>query len=217
MITDQPLFEDPNLNSVQPVQNNLVPMVVETTSRGERAYDIYSRLLKDRIVILGSPVNDAVASSIMAQLLFLESEDPEKDINFYINSPGGVVSAGLAIYDTIQHIKCDVATTCMGMAASMGAVLLTAGTAGKRSCLPHSRVMIHQPLGGTRGQASDIEIEAKEIIRVKKELSQILADHSGKSVEEVMEDSDRNKWMTAQEAKDYGLVDTVLTKSTDSK
>lgn len=217
MITDQPLFEDPNLNSVQPVQNNLVPMVVETTSRGERAYDIYSRLLKDRIVILGSPVNDTVASSIMAQLLFLESEDPEKDINFYINSPGGVVSAGLAIYDTIQHIKCDVATTCMGMAASMGAVLLTAGTAGKRSCLPHSRVMIHQPLGGTRGQASDIEIEAKEIIRVKKELSQILADHSGKSVEQVMEDSDRNKWMTAQEAKDYGLVDNVLTKSTDSK
>ncbi|MGN8225298.1 MULTISPECIES: ATP-dependent Clp endopeptidase proteolytic subunit ClpP [unclassified Gracilimonas] len=217
MISDQPLFEDPNLDSVQPVQNNLVPMVVETTSRGERAYDIYSRLLKDRIVILGSPVNDTVASSIMAQLLFLESEDPEKDINFYINSPGGVVSAGLAIYDTIQHIKCDVATTCMGMAASMGAVLLTAGTAGKRSCLPHSRVMIHQPLGGTRGQASDIEIEAKEIIRVKKELSQILADHSGKSVEQVMEDSDRNKWMTAQEAKDYGLVDNVLNKSADSK
>ncbi|WP_428235561.1 ATP-dependent Clp endopeptidase proteolytic subunit ClpP [Gracilimonas sp.] len=217
MISDQPLFEDPNLDSVQPVQNNLVPMVVETTSRGERAYDIYSRLLKDRIVILGSPVNDTVASSIMAQLLFLESEDPEKDINFYINSPGGVVSAGLAIYDTIQHIKCDVATTCMGMAASMGAVLLTAGTTGKRSCLPHSRVMIHQPLGGTRGQASDIEIEAKEIIRVKKELSQILADHSGKSVEQVMEDSDRNKWMTAQEAKDYGLVDNVLSKSEDSK
>jgi ATP-dependent Clp protease protease subunit len=213
MITNQPLFEDPNLDSVQPVQNNLVPMVVETTSRGERAYDIYSRLLKDRIIILGTPVNDAVASSIMAQLLFLESEDPEKDIQFYINSPGGVVSAGLAIYDTIQHIKCDVATTCMGMAASMGAVLLTAGTKGKRSCLPHSRVMIHQPLGGTRGQASDIEIEAREIIRVKKELSQILADHSGKSVEKVMEDSDRNKWMTADEAKEYGLVDNVIAKS----
>ena len=217
MITDQPLFEDPNLNSVQPVQNNLVPMVVETTSRGERAYDIYSRLLKDRIVILGSPVNDTVASSIMAQLLFLESEDPEKDINFYINSPGGVVSAGLAIYDTIQHIKCDVATTCMGMAASMGAVLLTAGTTGKRSCLPHSRVMIHQPLGGTRGQASDIEIEAKEILRVKRELGQIIADHSGNTLEQVLEDSDRNKWMTAQEAQDYGLVDNVLTKSKDSK
>ena len=218
MITNQPLFEDPNLESVKPIQGNLVPMVVESTSRGERAYDIYSRLLKDRIVILGTPVNDTVASSIMAQLLFLESEDPEKDIQFYINSPGGVVSAGLAIYDTMQHIKCDVATTCMGMAASMGAVLLTAGTEGKRSCLPHSRVMIHQPLGGTRGQASDIEIEAKEILRVKKELSQILADHSGKSVDQVIEDSDRNKWMTADEAKDYGLGDNVLSKpAKDSK
>lgn len=217
MMTNQPLFEDPNLDNVQPIQNNLVPMVVETTSRGERAYDIYSRLLKDRIIILGSPVNDAVASSIMAQLLFLESEDPEKDIHFYINSPGGVVSAGLAIYDTIQHIKCDVSTTCMGMAASMGAVLLTAGTKGKRNCLPHSRVMIHQPLGGTRGQASDIEIEAKEIIRVKDELSQILADHSGKTKEQVMEDSDRNKWLTADEAKDYGLVDNVLNKTNGSK
>lgn len=217
MITKQPLFEDPNLDSVQPIQNNLVPMVVETTSRGERAYDIYSRLLKDRIIILGSPVNDTVASSIMAQLLFLESEDPEKDIHFYINSPGGVVSAGLAIYDTIQHIKCDVSTTCMGMAASMGAVLLTAGTKGKRNCLPHSRVMIHQPLGGTRGQASDIEIEAKEIIRVKDELSQILADHSGKTKEQIMEDSDRNKWLTADEAKDYGLVDNVLAKTDNSK
>lgn len=188
-------------------------MVVETTSRGERAYDIYSRLLKDRIVILGTPVNDAVASSIMAQLLFLESEDPEKDIQFYINSPGGVVSAGLAIYDTMQHIKCDVATTCMGMAASMGAVLLTAGTEGKRSVLPHARVMIHQPLGGTQGQASDIEIEAREIIRVKKELSQILADHSGQTVEQIMKDSDRNNWMTAQEAVDYGLVDNLIAKS----
>ncbi|MDR9418497.1 ATP-dependent Clp endopeptidase proteolytic subunit ClpP [Gracilimonas sp.] len=217
MITKQPLFQDPNLDSVQPVQNNLVPMVVETTSRGERAYDIYSRLLKDRIVILGTPVNDAVASSIMAQLLFLESEDPEKDIQFYINSPGGVVSAGLAIYDTIQHIKCDVATICMGMAASMGAVLLTAGTKGKRSCLPHARVMIHQPLGGTQGQASDIEIEAREIIRVKKELGQIIADHSDNDVEKVLEDSDRNKWMTADEAKDYGLVDNVIEKSKNSK
>lgn len=188
-------------------------MVVETTSRGERAYDIYSRLLKDRIVILGTPVNDAVASSIMAQLLFLESEDPEKDIQFYINSPGGVVSAGLAIYDTMQHIKCDVATTCMGMAASMGAVLLTAGTEGKRSVLPHARVMIHQPLGGTQGQASDIEIEAREIIRVKKELSQILADHSNQTVEQIMKDSDRNNWMTAQEAVDYGLVDNLISKS----
>ena len=216
MITNQPLFEDPNLDSVQPIQNNLVPMVVETTSRGERAYDIYSRLLKDRIVILGTPVNDAVASSIMAQLLFLESEDPEKDIQFYINSPGGVVSAGLAIYDTMQHIKCDVATTCMGMAASMGAVLLTAGTEGKRSVLPHARVMIHQPLGGTQGQASDIEIEAREIIRVKKELSQILADHSDQTVEQIMKDSDRNNWMTAQEAVDYGLVDNLISKSAEN-
>ncbi|MEX0607984.1 MAG: ATP-dependent Clp endopeptidase proteolytic subunit ClpP [Balneolaceae bacterium] len=214
----QPLYEDPsNSMNHQPIHNQLVPMVVETTSRGERAYDIYSRLLKDRIVILGSAVNDAVASTVMAQLLFLESEDPEKDINFYINSPGGVVSAGLAIYDTMQHIKCDVATTCMGMAASMGAVLLTAGTKGKRSCLPHSRVMIHQPLGGTQGQASDIEIEAREIIRVKEELSQILADHSGQTIEQIKLDSDRNKWLTAKEAVDYGLVDNLLAKSKGNK
>lgn len=217
MFTKQPLFEAPNLGDVQPIQNNLVPMVVETTSRGERAYDIYSRLLKDRIVILGTAVNDVVASSIMAQLLFLESEDPEKDINFYINSPGGVVSAGLAIYDTMQHIKCDVATTCMGMAASMGAVLLTAGTKGKRSCLPHARVMIHQPLGGVQGQASDIEIEAREIIRIKRELSKILGDHSDHTIEEIMEASDRNNWMTAKEAKDYGLVDNVLDKRKSDK
>lgn len=217
MFTKQPLFEAPNLGDVQPIQNNLVPMVVETTSRGERAYDIYSRLLKDRIVILGTAVNDVVASSIMAQFLFLESEDPEKDINFYINSPGGVVSAGLAIYDTMQHIKCDVATTCMGMAASMGAVLLTAGTKGKRSCLPHARVMIHQPLGGVQGQASDIEIEAREIIRIKHELSKILGDHSGHTIEEITEASDRNNWMTAKEAKDYGLVDNVLDKRKSDK
>lgn len=217
MTKQQPIFDEYNLDEVQPVQNQLVPMVVETTSRGERAYDIYSRLLKDRIVILGSPVNDAVASTIMAQLLFLESEDPEKDINFYINSPGGSVSAGLAIYDTMQHIKCDVATTCMGMAASMGAVLLTAGAKGKRSCLPHARVMIHQPLGGVQGQASDIEIEAREILRVKNELTQLLADHSGQTQEQIIEDSDRNKWMTAQEAKDYGLVDNVLDRSKGKK
>ncbi|MEX0720512.1 MAG: ATP-dependent Clp endopeptidase proteolytic subunit ClpP [Balneolaceae bacterium] len=213
----QPYYEEPSQHMNQQIENNLVPMVVETTSRGERAYDIYSRLLKDRIVILGSPVNDAVASTIMAQLLFLESEDPEKDINFYINSPGGVVSAGLAIYDTMQHIKCDVATTCMGMAASMGAILLTAGAKGKRSCLPHSRVMIHQPLGGTQGQASDIEIEAREIIRVKNELIQILADHSGQNTEKVLEDSDRNKWLTAQEAVDYGLVDNLLARAQNDK
>jgi ATP-dependent Clp protease protease subunit len=212
-MTKQPIYQQPMYSStVNPVEDNLIPMVIETTSRGERAYDIYSRLLKDRIIILGSPINDVVASAIVAQLLFLESEDPEKDINLYINSPGGVVSSGLAIYDTMQHIKCDVATTCMGMAASMGAVLLTAGAAGKRSCLPHSRVMIHQPLGGVQGQASDIEIEAKEIIRIKKELSQIIADHSGKTLDDVIGDSDRNNWMSADEAKAYGLVDNVISK-----
>lgn len=210
MSTKQPLFEIPDMSHSTPVQNNLIPMVVETTNRGERAYDIYSRLLKDRIVILGTPVNDAVASTIVAQLLFLESQDPEKDINLYINSPGGVVSAGMAIYDTMQYIKCDVATTCVGMAASMGAVLLTAGAKGKRNVLPHSRIMIHQPLGGVQGQASDIEIEAQEILRLKKELTGILAHHSGKSVEQVEKDSDRNKWMTASEAQDYGLVDRVM-------
>lgn len=212
----QPIYQQPMYSRMNTIEDNLAPMVIETTSRGERAYDIYSRLLKDRIIILGSPINDVVASSIVAQLLFLESEDPEKDINLYVNSPGGVVSAGLAIYDTMQHIKCDVATTCMGMAASMGAVLLTAGATGKRSSLPHARVMIHQPLGGVQGQASDIEIEAKEIIRIKQELSQIIADHSGKSLDEVINDSDRNKWMSADEAKSYGLVDNVISR-VDSK
>lgn len=212
----QPIYQQPMYSGMNTIEDNLAPMVIETTSRGERAYDIYSRLLKDRIIILGSPINDVVASSIVAQLLFLESEDPEKDINLYVNSPGGVVSAGLAIYDTMQHIKCDVATTCMGMAASMGAVLLTAGATGKRSSLPHARVMIHQPLGGVQGQASDIEIEAKEIIRIKQELSQIIADHSGKSLDEVIADSDRNKWMSADEAKNYGLVDNVISR-VDSK
>lgn len=206
----QPLFELPEMSEISQFENNLVPMVVETTNRGERAYDIYSRLLKDRIVILGTPVNDAVASSIVAQLLFLESQDAEKDINLYINSPGGVVSAGMAIYDTMQYVKCDVSTTCVGMAASMGAVLLTAGTKGKRHALPHARVMIHQPLGGVQGQASDIEIEAQEIVRLKKELTGILADHSGQSVDKVREDSDRNKWMTSDEAKNYGLIDHVM-------
>lgn len=209
----QPLFEFPEMSDISQVQNNLVPMVVETTNRGERAYDIYSRLLKDRIVILGTPVNDAVASSIVAQLLFLDSQDTEKDINLYINSPGGVVSAGMAIYDTMQFVKSDVATTCVGMAASMGAVLLTAGAKGKRHALPHSRVMIHQPLGGVQGQASDIEIEAQEIVRLKKELSSILAEHTGQSVDKVVEDSDRNKWMTSDEAKDYGLIDHVMRRN----
>ncbi|MDZ7719715.1 MAG: ATP-dependent Clp endopeptidase proteolytic subunit ClpP [Balneolaceae bacterium] len=209
----QPLFELPEMSDITQVQNNLVPMVVETTNRGERAYDIYSRLLKDRIVILGTPVNDAVASSIVAQLLFLDSQDTEKDINLYINSPGGVVSAGMAIYDTMQFVKSDVATTCVGMAASMGALLLTAGTKGKRHALPHSRVMIHQPLGGVQGQASDIEIEAQEIVRLKKELSSILAEHTGQSIDRVIEDSDRNKWMSSDEAKDYGLIDAVMRRN----
>lgn len=208
----QPLYEMPNQNGESmPIQNNnLVPMVVEKTERGERAFDIYSRLLKDRIIFLGTPVNDAVASSIVAQMLFLESEDPEKDINLYINSPGGVVSSGFAIYDTMQYVKCDVATTCVGMAASMGAVLLAGGASGKRNLLPNSRVMIHQPLGGVRGQASDIEIEAQEILRIKKLISQILADHSGKSIDQVMEDSDRNKWLSAEEAQEYGLIDNIM-------
>jgi len=210
MTYKQPLFEVPEFEDSSQVQNNLIPMVVETTNRGERAYDIYSRLLKDRIVILGTPVNDAVASTIVAQLLFLESQDAEKDIHLYVNSPGGVVSAGMAIYDTMQYVKCDVSTTCVGMAASMGAVLLTAGAKGKRHALPHSRVMIHQPLGGVRGQASDIEIEAQEILRLKKELSRILADHSDTDIEKVILDSDRNKWLTADEAKDYGLIDKVM-------
>ena len=198
---------------MQQIQNsNLVPMVVETTNRGERAYDIYSRLLKDRIIILGTPVNDAVASSIVAQMLYLQAEDPEKDINLYINSPGGVVSSGFAIYDTMQYVSCDIATTCVGMAASMGAVLLTAGTKGKRNILPNARVMIHQPLGGVQGQASDIEIEAQEILRIKKLISNILADHTGKSADKVMEDTDRNKWMSAEEAKEYGLIDNIMEK-----
>lgn len=213
MTIKQPLFDFSALQEVSQSVNSLIPMVVETTNRGERAYDIYSRLLKDRIIILGTPINDAVASSIVAQLLFLESQDAEKDINLYINSPGGVVSAGMAIYDTMQYIKCDVATTCVGMAASMGAVLLTAGTAGKRNSLPHSRVMIHQPLGGVQGQASDIEIEAQEILRIKRELSSLIASHCGKDVEQIIQDSDRNKWMTANDALAYGLIDKVMKRN----
>ncbi len=212
----QPLFDEETFGSTA-TQSNLIPMVIETTSRGERAFDIYSRLLKDRIIILGTPINDAVASSIVAQMLFLESDDPEKDINLYINSPGGVVSSGLAIYDTMQHVRCNVSTICMGMAASMGAVLLAAGTPGKRTLLPHSRVMIHQPLGGTQGQASDIEIEAREIIRIKQTLGEIIARHTKKSKEEIIADSDRNKWMDARESLEYGLVDKVLERSEKKK
>ena len=193
--------------------NSLIPMVVEQTSKGERAYDIYSRLLKERIVFLVGPVNDAVASLVTAQLLFLESENPNKEINFYINSPGGLVTAGLGIYDTMQYIAPDVATICTGMAASMGAVLLCAGAKGKRTALKHSRVMIHQPLGGAQGQASDIEITAREIQKLKKELYTIISDHSGKSYDEVWKDGDRDYWMTSSEAKDYGMIDEVLIRA----
>jgi ATP-dependent Clp protease protease subunit len=205
----QPLA-DFSFDLASSTQANLVPMVIETTSRGERAYDIYSRLLKDRIIILGSPINDMIAANIVAQLLFLENEDPEKDINLYVNSPGGVVTSGLAIMDTMNFIKAPVATTCIGMAASMGAVLLGAGAKGKRSVLPNARVMIHQPLGGVQGQASDIEIEAKEILRIKQLLSQILADACGKTLEDIYRDSDRNNWMDAEQAVKYGIVDQVL-------
>jgi ATP-dependent Clp protease protease subunit len=190
----------------------LVPMVVEQDGRGERAYDIYSRLLKDRIVFLGTQVEDYVASLIIAQLLFLEAEDPERDIFLYINSPGGSVSAGLAIYDTMQYVKPDVVTICMGMAASMGALLLAAGAPGKRSALPNSRIMIHQPLGGSQGQATDIEIYAKEILALRGKLNDILAKHSGRPVEQIERDTDRNNFMSAADAKAYGIVDEVIDK-----
>ena len=189
---------------------NLVPMVVEQTPRGERAYDIYSRLLKERVIFLVGPVDDHVANVIVAQLLFLESENPEKDINLYINSPGGSVSAGLAIYDTMQFIKPDVSTMCVGQAASMGALLLTAGASGKRYCLPHSRVMIHQPLGGYQGQATDIEIHTREILKVRSQLNEILALHSGQSVETIAEDTERDNFMSPDEAKEYGLIDELI-------
>ena len=192
--------------------NTLVPMVVEQSNKGERAYDIYSRLLKERIIFLTGQINDNVASLVTAQLLFLEAEDPKKEIYLYINSPGGLVTAGLGIYDTMQYISPDVATICTGMAASMGAVLLCAGQEGKRTALPHSRVMIHQPLGGAQGQASDIEITAREILKLKDELYQIIAKHSGQTLEKVNQDSDRDYWMKAEEAKAYGMVDEVLTK-----
>ena len=187
-----------------------VPFVIEQTERGERSMDIFSRLLVDRIIFIGTPINDTVASLITAQLLFLESQDPEKDINIYINSPGGSVTAGLAIYDTIQFIRPDVSTTCVGQAASMGAVLLAAGTKGKRYCLPNSRVMIHQPLGGMQGQASDIAIQAREMMRIKAKLNEILAFHTGKTVEQVEKDTDRDYFMTSAEALQYQIVDSVV-------
>ena len=188
----------------------LVPIVVEQTGRGERSYDIYSRLLQDRIIILGSPIDDNVASVIVAQLLFLQAQDAQKDISIYINSPGGVVTAGLAIYDTMQFISCDVATYCIGQAASMAAVLLAAGAKGKRFALPNSRIMIHQPLGGAEGQATDISIQAQEILRSKANLNNMLASHCGRSVEDVTRDTDRDNFMSAEEAKAYGLIDEVL-------
>ena len=193
----------------------LIPMVIEQSSRGERAYDIYSRLLKDRIIFLGTAMNDEVANLIIAQLLFLESEDPDKDINFYVNSPGGLVTAGLAVYDTMQYIKPDITTVCIGQAASMGAVLLTAGTAGKRYSLPNARILIHQPMGGFQGQASDIAIQAKEILRMKDTLNQILVNHTGKSMEQVQNDTDRDYFMSGLEAKEYGLIDHVIMNRDD--
>ncbi len=194
---------------------NLVPMVVEQTSRGERAYDIYSRLLKERVIFLVGPVDDYMANVIVAQLLFLESENPDKEINLYINSPGGVVTAGMAIYDTMQYIKPDVATMCIGQAASMGALLLAAGAKGKRYALPHSRVMIHQPLGGFQGQASDIEIHTREILTLRDRLNQILAHHTGQPIDRIARETDRDNFKSATEARDYGLIDAVLERRSD--
>jgi ATP-dependent Clp protease protease subunit len=190
-------------------------MVIEQSSRGERAYDIYSRLLKDRIIFLGTAINDEIANLLIAQLLFLESEDPDKDINFYVNSPGGVVTAGMAVYDTMQYIKPDIATVCIGQAASMGAVLLTAGTKGKRYSLPNSRILIHQPMGGFQGQASDIEIQAKEILRMKDTLNKILVKHTGKDLDQIQLDTDRDFFMTGEEAKEYGIIDHVIINRED--
>ncbi|MCD7806651.1 MAG: ATP-dependent Clp endopeptidase proteolytic subunit ClpP [Lachnospiraceae bacterium] len=191
---------------------SLVPYVIEQTSRGERSYDIYSRLLKDRIIFLGEEVNDTSASLVGAQLLFLEAEDPDKDIHLYINSPGGSISAGMAIYDTMQYIKCDVSTICVGMAASMGAFLLAGGTKGKRMALPNSEIMIHQPSGGAQGQATEIEITAKHILFIKERMNRILAENCGKSYEEVARDTERDNWLTAQDAMEYGLIDSVVTR-----
>ncbi len=195
---------------------SLVPCVIEQTSRGERSYDIYSRLLKERIIFLGEEVNDVTASLIVAQMLFLEAEDPEKDIQFYINSPGGSVTAGMAIYDTMQYVKCDVSTYCMGMAASMGAFLLSGGARGKRLALPNAEIMIHQPLGGAQGQATEIEIAAKHILQTKEKLNKILAENTGKDYDVIAADTERDNWMTAEEAKEYGLIDRVVYKRADN-
>jgi ATP-dependent Clp protease protease subunit len=199
-------------NSTTPISNALVPMVVEQTSRGERSYDIYSRLLKERVIFLVGPVEDHMANLVVAQLLFLESENPDKDIHLYINSPGGAVTAGMAIYDTMQFIKPDVSTLCIGQAASMGAVLLAAGAAGKRHCLPNSRVMVHQPLGGFQGQASDIEIHAREILSIRQRLNGILAHHTGQDISQIETDTDRDNFMSSEQALEYGLIDSILEK-----
>ena len=196
----------------QNILNQLVPIVVEQTGRSERAYDIFSRLLKERIVFLGTPIDDSMASLIIAQLLFLEAEDSEKDIHLYINSPGGIITSGMGIYDTMQYIKPDVATICLGQAASMGAFLLAGGTKGKRSALPNSRIMIHQPMGGAQGQATDIQIQADEILRVKKMMNTILASNTGQSIKKIEADTDRDNFLTSKEAKKYGLIDIILTK-----
>lgn len=190
----------------------LVPMVVEQTGRGERAYDIFSRLLKDRIIFLGSQIDDSISNLIIAQILFLESEDPDKEIHIYINSPGGIVSAGLAIYDTMQYVRPDISTICMGQAASMGALLLAGGAKGKRFALPNARILIHQPLGGAQGQATDIDIQAKEILRLRDELNRILAKHTGQTMEKLYKDTDRDFFMTSAEAKDYGIIDKIIEK-----
>ena len=203
------------LNGRGASQGAVIPMVVEQTGRGEQGYDIYSRLLKDRIVFIGTPIDDNVANVIIAQLLFLQMQDPKKDIHIYIHSPGGYVTAGLAIYDTMQFMSCDVCTYCIGQAASMGAVLLAAGTKGKRFCLPHARIMIHQPLGGAQGQASDISIQAKEILRTKKTLNEILASHTGQPFDRVEKDTDRDFFMSAEDAKTYGLIDEVVKTKKD--
>lgn len=205
------------LDKATGLKNQLVPMVVEQSSRGERAYDIYSRLLKERLIFLGTPIYDEISSLIVAQLLFLEYEDPDKDIMLYINSPGGSISAGMAIYDTMHYIRCDVSTTCIGMAASMGQFLLTAGAKGKRIALPNSKIMMHQPLGGAQGQATDILIQAKEIDRIKNKLYELISLHSGQPIEKIYADAERDFYMTAEEAKDYGLIDSILVKREVSK
>ena len=191
---------------------NLIPIVVEQTSRGERAYDIYSRLLKDRIIFIGTPIDDYVANLVIAQLLFLEAEDPDKDIHLYLNSPGGLVTAGLAIYDTMEYIKSNISTLCLGQASSMAALLLAAGTKGMRYALPHSRILIHQPLGGVQGQATDVGIQAREILRIREELNQVLVDHTGQPYDKIEKDTDRDFYMTGEQAKNYGIVDFVISK-----